>query len=112
MRGRKKDTIDRTVRISVKRPHQMGPMLGDQKEGKKQGAFPIKEQKGSANINMIEEGSNCRHSKDLTPKSKPKPPGRRWAQRKKRKKCKVICMQSHMQGELDKPNNAFDAIPR
>jgi len=38
-----KDTTKRTIKINVRRSHQMGPMLSDKKEGEKQGAFPIEE---------------------------------------------------------------------
>ncbi len=57
-------------------PHQIGHMLGDQMEGKKQVAPPVKEQKGCACIVTNEEGPNVRCSKDLTPKSKPRPLGK------------------------------------
>jgi hypothetical protein len=67
MRGRKKDRTKGVIRISVELPHQMGPVLGDQKEGKKQSAFPIEEQKGCANINVTGESPNKRRSKNLTP---------------------------------------------
>ncbi len=50
-------------------------MLGDQKEGEKQAAPPIKKQKGCACPIINEVGPNRKFSKDLTPKSKPRPFG-------------------------------------
>ncbi len=56
-------------------PHQIGHMLSDKKENKKQVAPPIEERKGCTCIVMGEKGSNERHSKDLTKKYKTKPLG-------------------------------------
>lgn len=50
-------------------------MLGIQKEGEKQVTPPIKEQKGCACTVTNEVGPNGKSSKDLTPKSKPRPFG-------------------------------------
>jgi hypothetical protein len=52
----------------------MGHMLGGQEQGK-QAALPVEERKGCAFSNVAKEGPNGRCSKDLMPKSKPKPLG-------------------------------------
>jgi hypothetical protein len=83
-RGRK-DTIKRTIKISLKLPCQMGHMLGDQKEGGKQVAPFVEKRKGCVCTYIIGEGPNGRCSKDLTPKSKPKSWGGKGGQIKNRK---------------------------
>jgi len=104
--GEEKDTTKRTIKINVRRPHQMGPMLSDQKEGGKQCAFSIEKRKGCASIDVIKEGLNGRHSKDIRPKFKLKLLRGRGGKRRPKKRKKL--------GEslrTYKPNNAFDAKP-
>jgi len=50
-------------------------MLRGQEEGGTQVAPLAKEQKGCVNINIAKKGPNGKHSKDLRPKSQPKPLG-------------------------------------
>jgi len=52
-------------------------MLRGQEEGGTQVAPLAKEQKGCVNINIAKKGPNGKHSKDLRPKSQPKPLGGR-----------------------------------
>ncbi len=77
----------------------MGPVLGDQKEGRKQGAFPVKEQKRCANINATREGPNGRRSKDLTLKIQTQAAWGKMGPKKRKKN-----MESHLEGKLDKPD--------
>jgi hypothetical protein len=48
----KKNTIEETIKISATPPHQMGHMLGDQGESKKQSTPPVEKQKGCVCIGM------------------------------------------------------------
>jgi len=73
--GEEKDTTKGTIRINVKPPHQIGHGLRGQEEGETQVTPFTKKQKGCVNINTAKKGPNGKHSKDLTPKSKPKPLG-------------------------------------
>lgn len=50
--GEKKNTIEETIKISATPPHQMGHMLGDQGESKKQSTPPVEKQKGCVCIGM------------------------------------------------------------
>jgi len=84
-------------------PHQIGHMLSDKKENKKQVAPLIEERKGCTCIVMDEKGSNERHSKDLTKKYKTKPLGGRGGQRRENN------LKCHLEGKLDKLDNASDA---
>jgi len=69
-KGKKKDITKGTTKISVKLTHQTCHVSSDQQEGEKQAPPPIKEQMGCTCTNMIGEGPNGKHSKDLMPKSK------------------------------------------
>jgi hypothetical protein len=79
----KENTTKGTIKISVKLPHQMGHVLSDQKEGRKQVAPPTKKRKGCVCTNAIGEGPNRWRSKDLTPKSKPRSIGRERGPKKR-----------------------------
>jgi hypothetical protein len=73
-------------------------MLGGQKESGMQATPLAKKERGCANTNATKEGPNERHSKDLTPKSKPKTLGGEGAKEE----------QKNLEGDPNKSYNVFE----
>jgi hypothetical protein len=71
--GGRKNTTKGTIKRSAKPPHQTGHKLKGQEEGKTQVTPPNEKQKGCVSTKIARKGPNGKHSKDVTPKSKPRP---------------------------------------
>jgi hypothetical protein len=77
--GEEKDTTKGTIKIGDKLSCQMSHMLSGRQ--KTSCTFHRKMNGMHVYIDAIRESPNGRHSKDLMPKSKPKPLGAKWAKR-------------------------------